>query len=102
MSPASRYYGLPSLSWRDAAHDLLAANATGFTFEDIYFDKGHPNGYNGHRQGTPKHVTSLAQVTWRACARFMHACVATRMRLDWSDMGGCLAGRYLAEMLIGS
>ncbi len=20
-----------------------------FTFEDIYFDKGHPNGYNGHR-----------------------------------------------------
>ena len=44
-----RYYGLPSLSWRDAAHDLLRNNVSDFTFEDIYFDKGHPNGYNGHR-----------------------------------------------------
>ena len=44
-----RYYGLPALSWRDAAHDLMATNATGFTLEDIYFDQGHPNGYNGHR-----------------------------------------------------
>lgn len=88
MSPASRYYGLPSLSWRDAAHDLLAANATGFTFEDIYFDKGHPNGYNGHRQGTYKHVTSLAQVTWRACDRSMPACVATRMRFGQTWVAG--------------
>ncbi len=46
-----RYYRLPSLSWRDAAHDLLANNVSGFKFEDIYFDRGHPNGYNGHRHG---------------------------------------------------
>ena len=46
------------MSWRDAVHDLMAANATGFTFEDIYFDKGHPNGYNGHRQHTTPHRTA--------------------------------------------
>ena len=45
----SKFYGLPSLSWRDAVHDLIATNATGFTVADLYFDKGHPNGYNGHR-----------------------------------------------------
>mmetsp|Transcript_5659 Transcript_5659/g.16154 ORF Transcript_5659/g.16154 Transcript_5659/m.16154 type:complete len:353 (+) Transcript_5659:372-1430(+) len=44
----SKFYGLPSLSWRDAVHDLIASNATGFTIADLYFDKGHPNGYNGH------------------------------------------------------
>lgn len=45
----SKFYGLPALSWRDAVHDLIAANASRFTFEDLYFDHGHPNGYNGHR-----------------------------------------------------
>ena len=45
----SKFYGLPSLSWRDAVHDLISTNATGFTVADLYFDKGHPNGYNGHR-----------------------------------------------------
>lgn len=48
----SKFYGLPSLSWRDAVHDLIASNATGFTIADLYFDKGHPNGYNGHRQAS--------------------------------------------------
>lgn len=44
-----KYYGLPSLSWRDTVHDLIAHNVSGFKMEDLYFDKGHPNGYNGHR-----------------------------------------------------
>ena len=44
-----KFYGLPSLSWRDAVHDLIASNASGFTFADLYHDKAHPNGYNGHR-----------------------------------------------------
>jgi hypothetical protein len=44
-----KYYGLPSLSWRDTVHDLIAHNVTGFKVSDLYADKGHPNGYNGHR-----------------------------------------------------
>jgi len=47
-----KYYGLPSLSWRDTVHDLIAHNVSGFTVDDLYFDKGHPNGYNGHRRGS--------------------------------------------------
>ncbi len=44
-----RYYGVPSLSWRDAAYHLMATNASGFTFDEVYLDHGHPNGVCGHR-----------------------------------------------------
>lgn len=44
-----KYYSIPSLSWRDTVHDLIAHNVSGFTVPDLYFDKAHPNGYNGHR-----------------------------------------------------
>ena len=44
-----RYYGVPSLSWRDAAYHLMATNASGFTFDEVYLDHGHPNGACGHR-----------------------------------------------------
>ena len=44
-----RYYGIPSLSWRDAAYHLMVANATDFGHEQVYYDNGHPNGRVGHR-----------------------------------------------------
>jgi len=40
---------VPSLSWRDAAYHLLATNASGFLFDEVYLDHGHPNGECGHR-----------------------------------------------------
>lgn len=54
-----KYYGLPSLSWRDTVHDLIAHNVTGFKVSDLYADKGHPNGYNGHR--CTLHVLTMVQ-----------------------------------------
>ncbi len=46
-----RYYGIPSLSWRDAAYQLMVTKASGFGHEEVYYDNGHPNGPVGHRCG---------------------------------------------------
>ena len=43
------YYGIPSLSWRDAAYQLMVTKAPGFRHEEVYYDNGHPNGAIGHR-----------------------------------------------------
>ena len=70
-----KYYGLPSLSWRDTVHDLIAHNVTGFKVSDLYADKGHPNGYNGHRctVATSHDHAMVCQLwcmtpEWRTCA----------------------------------
>ena len=46
-----RYYGVPSVSWRDAAFHLMIAGEPGFRHEDVYYDRGHPNAHVGHRSG---------------------------------------------------
>ena len=43
------YYGIPSVSWRDAAFHLMLAGEPGFLHEDVYYDRGHPNADVGHR-----------------------------------------------------
>jgi len=58
---------VPSLSWRDAAYHLLATNASGFLFDEVYLDHGHPNGECGHRCGHA--LAAKANIDYRVLGR---------------------------------